>query len=139
MSPHHRRNKKQPLIYHDCGKYGHTRPYCFKWLKINIKGNKEVHKGHKEVHAKKKWNHNTTSTGSIEHKGSLSKSWYFNSEGTRHTTIFKTSHYNREKGRIKGFERLVILGPEDVPLIRESYTNMNQLDDQRCNTNFKGK
>lgn len=58
VSPHH--NKKSPLMCHHCGKYGHTRPYCFKWLKLNIIGCKEVH-------TKKKWKSNATSTGSIAH------------------------------------------------------------------------
>lgn len=87
VSSHHRRNKKQPLICHHCGKYGHTRPYCFEWLKLNIKGGKEIH-------YKKKCNTNTTSTGFIEQEGSSSTSWYSNSEGTRYMARDKTSHGN---------------------------------------------
>lgn len=72
VGSHHRKRKKQPLICHYYGKYRHTKPYLFEWLKLNIKGSNKFH-------AKMKWNPNTTSTSSIEHKGSLSKSWYFNS------------------------------------------------------------
>lgn len=38
---HH--NKRQPLICHHYGKYGHTRPYCLELLKLKIRGCKEVH------------------------------------------------------------------------------------------------
>lgn len=30
VEPRHRKNKKQTLICHHYGKYGHTRPYCFR-------------------------------------------------------------------------------------------------------------
>lgn len=92
-------------------KIGHTRPYCFEGLKLNIRGRKKFH-------SKKKWNPNTISTGSIEHIGSLSKSYYFNIEGTRHMARNKTSHGNHAKGRTKGSERLVIQSIEEVPLRR---------------------
>lgn len=41
VSPHHK--KKQSLICHHCGKYRYTMPYCFEWLKLKIRGRKEVH------------------------------------------------------------------------------------------------
>ncbi|KAI5396768.1 hypothetical protein KIW84_062845 [Lathyrus oleraceus] len=51
VAPIHRKNKKQPLICHHCGKYGHIKPYCFDWLKLTTRGRKEDH-------AKKKWKSN---------------------------------------------------------------------------------
>lgn len=68
VTPYH--NKKQPLICHHYGKYGHTRPYCFEWLKLNIRG-------HKEIHVKKKWKSNAASTGYIAHTEHIS----FSSKG----------------------------------------------------------
>lgn len=49
---------------------------------------------------------------------------------------YKIAHGNHAKGRIKGSWRLVVQGPKEVPPRRESSTNVNQLGDQRCNTNF---
>lgn len=41
VSPYH--NKKQHLICHHYGRYGHTRPYYFEWFKLKIRGRKEAH------------------------------------------------------------------------------------------------
>lgn len=119
MPPHHMRNNNHPLIYHHYGKYAHTRPYCFEWLKLNIRGRKEVH-------AKKKSTPNTTLTSSVEHRGSSSKIWCFNTEGTKHMARDKTSHTNHAEGRIKGSRRMVIPRLEKVPVRRDSSTNVNQ-------------
>lgn len=110
VSPYH--IKKQPLTCHHYGKYGHTRPYCFKWIKLKVIGCKDLH-------VKKKWKSNVTSTRSIthtEHKSSSSKCWYFNSESTRHMDKDKITHGNRAKGRIKGSRKLVNPGQEEVLL-----------------------
>lgn len=96
-------------------------PYCLEWLKLKIKGRKEVH-------AKKKWKSNATSKGSIthtEHKISLSKGWYFNSESSRHMAKDKTAHGNRAKGRMIGLGKLVNLSQEEILLRKGLSTNMN--------------
>lgn len=125
VSSHH--NKKQPLICHHYGKYGHTRPICFNGLKLNIIGRKEVH-------ANKKVKSNATITSSIahiQHRSYSSKGWYFNSESSRHMDKDKTTHGNRAKGKIKGSWKLVYLSQEKILLREGLSTNMNQLYNQR--------
>lgn len=60
MSPYCSKNKKKLMVCHHCGIQGHTRYYCFVWIKIKIVGRKEGH-------VKNWWKFNDSLSSSIVH------------------------------------------------------------------------